>query len=211
MAEEEQPSVSIDMDYEVRAEMVKKDYVIFCPKNKDDLRRDYPELWDYPSLSKLTNPSELVFVWWYACRSSPIIDLPEEKRFPLAISKAYKGARANEVLSKYAPTGQAPSLPEEWKAAITTMNSFNPFMRIEMAVDNLFLLRQCQRHIRQENQGAQKDREDYLKTAALARKIQSEILKDIEKGNHGVEERHNTTLENLEDVSSTFHKQQVKR
>jgi hypothetical protein len=211
MAEEELSLTSADKDYEVRAELVKKDYVIFCPKGKEDLRRDYPELWDYPALAKLTNPSELVFVWWYACRSSPIIDFPEEKRFPIAVSKAFKGARANEVMSKYAPTEQAPKLPEEWKAAITVMNGFNPFMRIEMAVDNLFLLRQCQRHIRQEEGGIQKDRESYLKVASLARDIQSKILKDIEKGNHGVEERSSTTLENLEDMSATFHKQQVKR
>jgi len=205
------PSASIDRYDDLRTEMVRKDYVVFAPKGERDLRRDYPELWEYPALTKLANPSEILFVWWYSCRSSPVIDFPDEKRFRLAVEKSFKGARAEEVKARYAPSGQAPLLPEEWKAAVKIMNGFNPFMRIGMAVDNLYLLEQCQRQIRQEQNGTQSDREGYLKTAALARKLQADILKDIEKGNHGVDERKNTTLENLEDISSAFHKQQVKR
>ena len=205
------PPINIDMNAEVRREMVKKDYVIFCPKSERDLRRDYPELWDYPALAKLANPSEMLFVWWYSCRSSPIIDMPDEKRFPIAVEKSFKGSRIDEVKNKYAPGGVAPALPEEWKAAVKVMNGFNPGMRIEMAVNNIFLFEQCSKHIRQDRMGDHQDREDYLKTSSLARKIQEDILKSIERGNHGVDERKNTTLENLEDVSSNFHKQNLKR
>jgi len=204
------PVINVDKSLDVRREMVLKDYVMFAPKGERDLRRDYPELWDYPALAKLANPSEILFVWWYACRSSPIIDMPDEKRFSLAVEKSFKGSRIDEVKGKYAPGGQAPALPEEWKAAIKVMNSFNPGMRIEMAVNNEFLFKQCSKHIQQERMGDHQDREDYLKTSALARKTQEEILRSIEKGNHGVDERKNTTLENLEDISSTFHKQQAR-
>jgi hypothetical protein len=48
--------------------------------------------------------------------------------------------------------------------------------------------------------------ESYLKTAALARKIQVDILKDLEKGNYGSEEVENTMLKNLEGASAAFHK-----
>ncbi|HNR54374.1 MAG TPA: hypothetical protein PKJ19_04350 [Flavobacteriales bacterium] len=203
--------MNIDKDEEVVREMVRKDYVVFAPKSDRDLRRDYTELWDYPALAKLSNPSEVLFCWWYAIRCSPIIELPDEKRFPIAVEQSFKGRRADEIKKMYAAPGQAPSLPEEWKAACKVMSGFNPAMRIQMAVDNLFALRECQRHIRQENRGGQEDRQDYLKTLKIAREIQRDILKDIERGNYGVEEKKNTTLENLEGIASQFHKQQVRR
>lgn len=201
----------IDRDEKVIREMVQKDYVVFGPKSERDLRRDYPELWDHPPIAKLASPHEVLFTWWYACRCSPIIELPDEKRFPLAVERSFKGPRVEEFKRRYAPSGQAPALPDELKSACKAMAEFNPWMRIQMAVDNLFALRECQRHIRQENRGLQEDRQDYLKTLKIAREIQRDILKDIEKGNYGVEERKNTTLDNLEGIASQFHKQQAKR
>lgn len=202
-------AIDIDRDEEVIREMIAKDYVIFAPKDERDLRRQYPELKEYSPLAKLSSPSEVLFAWWYGCRSSPIIWMKDEKRFAIAVERSFNRGRANEVKAMYAPSGQAPALPDEWKAAVKVMQEFNPGMRIQMAVDNLFLFRECQRHIRQERSGIQKDREDYLKTAERAREIQEKILKSIEKGNYGVEERENTTLKNLEDISSYFHKQQA--
>lgn len=193
-------------DAEVLEEMVAKDYVVFAPKSGRDLRKDYKELWDYPELASLSE-SEVLFVWWYSCACSPYAHLPEEKRFPMSVDQSYKGAQRQEKKERWAPTGGAPSLPTEIKAACKVMEGFNPGMRIQMAVDNLYLLRECQQHIRQEERSSdQKDREDYLKTAKLARAIQAEILKDIEKGNHGVEEVKNTSLQNLEGLSAAYHK-----
>ena len=205
----EEEAYDIDRDEEVIRQMLEKDYAVFAPKDERDLRRQYPELWDYSPIAKLKNSSEVLFAWWYGCRSSPIIALVDEKRFVIAVDRSFKPGRAAEVKTQCAPHGQAPELPNEWKAAVKTMQEFNPGMRIQMAVDNLFLFRECQRHIRQERSGIQKDREDYLKTAERAREIQEKILKSIEKGNSGVEEKENTTLKNLEDVSSYFHKHQA--
>lgn len=194
-----------DVDQKVLSEMLEKSYVVFAPKGKDDLKRDYPELFEYKELTKLS-PPELLFVWWYSCQSSPIVHLPEEKRFPVAIDRSFRPNQRDAKKQAWAPTGQAPSLPGDIKEAIRVMSKFNPGMRVSMAVDNLYLLRQCQKQIRQDGFIDQGEREDYLKNAALARKIMSDILKDIERGNHGVEEVENTTLANLEDISATFHK-----
>lgn len=196
-----------DVDAKILASLIEKDYVVMCPKGDRDLRRDYPELNDYPEISRLNSPSEVLFVWWYSCQSSPIKHLPDEKRFPMAVDAAFKKSHAEERKKMYAPTGQAPKLPPELKAACRVMEGFNPGLRISMAVDNMHLLRQCQHAIRQDISGAtQEEIEDYMKTAALARKLYNEILRDIERGNHGVEEVQNTTLSNLEGVAAQYHK-----
>jgi hypothetical protein len=194
------------IDRDILLRMVDKDYVIFAPRGERDLRREYPELYDYPELTKL-NPSELLFVWWYSCQSSPIYDLPEEKRFPIAIDRSFKGSQREERKSKYASTAQAPALPSDLKAACKTMNAFNPGMRIQMALDNMHLLRQCQLAIRQNIPLEDPEAvEKFMKTAALSRKIMGEIAKDIERGNHGVDEVQNTTLANLEGLAEAYHK-----
>lgn len=202
----------IERDEDVIRQMLEKDYVIFAPKSERDLRRDYPELWDYPEIKKLSRSEEVLFCWYYAIRCSPLIELPDEKRFPAAVDCAFRSpARAEEVKKMYAPTGQAPSLPEEWKAACRVFQRFNPGMRIQMAVDNLFALRECQKHIRQENRGDQTDRQEYLKTLKTAREIMKDILQDMERGNYGVEERKNTTADNLKGIAAQFIKQQARR
>ena len=201
-----------DIDSQLLKDLVEKDYVIFGPKSERDLRRDYPELYDYPEIGKLNSPSEVLFVWWYSCQSSPYYHMAEEKRFPLAIDRSFKGAQREERKKMYAPHGQAPKLTPELRAACKVMEKFNPFMRISMAMDGLHLLRQCQHAIRQDvDKSDQEEVEKYMKTASLARKIQAEIMKDIERGNHGVEEVQNTTLVNLEGISEQYHKSKVQQ
>ena len=100
--------------------------------------------------------------------------------------------------------------PDHIKGAIRKMEKFDPGLRIQMAADNLHLLKQCQKAIRQDITHAEPEEvEDYMKTAALARKTMADIQKDIEGGNKGVEEVGNTMLKNLEGASAAFHKSQV--
>jgi len=201
-----------DVGNELLEKLVDKDYVIFAPKSERDLRRDYPELYDYPEIGKLNSPSEVLFVWWYSCRSSPYYHMPEEKRFPLAIDRSFKGGQREERKSMYAPHGQAPKLPPELRAACKVMERFNPAMRIELALDGMHLLRQCQIAIRKDIAGSDPDEvEAYMKTAQLSRKLMADVQKDIERGNHGVEEVQNTTLVNLEGVSEQYHKSKVQQ
>lgn len=198
----------IDVGEDILVEMISKDQVVFAPKSAKELRRDYPELDDYPDLKGLS-PQELLFVWAWCCKTSPFLSIAEEKRCGPCIEFAFKSPHQQESRKQAygAGTGGAPSFPDEIKRAIRVMERFNPGLRIQMAADNLHLLEQCQKAIRRDITGASPEEiEDYMKTAQLARKLMVEIQRDIERGNFGVEERENTMLMNLEGASAAFHK-----
>lgn len=78
-----------DNSEQILMDLVSKNYVVYAPKSIKPIKRDYKELDDYEEFKALTSP-ELVFVWWFACQVSPIIDLPEEKRVMVAVDKAFK-------------------------------------------------------------------------------------------------------------------------
>jgi hypothetical protein len=54
------------------------EYSIFKPKSKRGLFLDYPELRKVPAFTNLS-PDEMLFVWYYACESSPFVDLTTER------------------------------------------------------------------------------------------------------------------------------------
>jgi hypothetical protein len=195
-----------DVRDQIAVDMIRKEYVVFPLRSTKDLNREYPELREYKEFEGLNN-GELVFVWAWSCKSSPFLELPEEKRLEPCIEWAFKTPQQREVKMKdYANM----RFPDHIKAAIRKMEKFNPGLRIQMAADNLHLLKQCQMAIRQDITSATPDEvEDYMKTATLARKLMADIQKDIEGGNKGVEEVGNTMLMNLQGASAAFHKSQV--
>ena len=198
----------VDVREDVILEMLQKNMVVHAPKNGKDLKREYPEYDDYPEFTKLDS-ADLMFVWAWANRTSPFLDIVEEKRCGPCCDFDFKNPHKNTARKEAwgAGTGTAPKFPEEIKNAIRRMELFNPGMRVQMAADNLHLLEQCRKAIRQDITNAEPEEvESYLKTAALARKIQADILKDLEKGNYGSEEVENTMLKNLEGASAAFHK-----
>ncbi|TXH54133.1 MAG: hypothetical protein E6Q97_11590 [Desulfurellales bacterium] len=198
----------LDVSEEIIIEMASKRMTIFAPRSGKDLKREYPELDDYPEFRGLSG-EELLFVWAWACPTSPFIDIVEEKRCTPCIDFAFKRPHQNEARKQAygASTGAAPSFPDEIKNAIKRMERFNPGLRIQMAVDNMHLLSQCQRAIRRDISGASpEEMEEYMKTAKIARQLMSDIHKDIERGNMGADELENTMTKNLEGASAAFHK-----
>lgn len=102
------------------------DLKLFEPKGID-LKLDYPELAEIPEFMDLESPSDLLFVWWYANRTSPIIKLERSARWLEAAKKAYgvRGVERTEV--KGMLEGK---IPEKIKAAIEVMYKFNPHIRL---------------------------------------------------------------------------------
>lgn len=195
-----------DVRDEIAVDMLKKGYVVFALRSNKELKREYPELAEYDEFKTLNN-GEMVFVWAWACRTSPFLDIPEEERLWPCIEWAFKTPQQRETKAKDFANMR---FPDHIKAAIRKMEKFNPGLRIQMAADNLHLLKQCQMAIRQDITSATPEEvEDYMKTATLARKLMADIQKDIEGGNKGVEEVGNTMLKNLEGASAAFHKSQV--
>lgn len=193
----------VDATEDILLEMISKKYVVFALKSNRELKREYPELSEYEEFRQLEN-RELVFVWAWACRTSPFLELEEEKRLIPCIEWAFPGKQQRESkMADYAGM----RFPDHIKGAIKRMERFDPGLRIQMAADNIHLLKQCQKAIRQDTSKATpEEMEDYIKTATLARKLMSEIQKDIERGNLGVEESKNTMMQNLEGASAAFHK-----
>jgi hypothetical protein len=146
-------------------------------------------------------------VWWYACQSSPIYILAEEKRVITAIEKSWtnpdqRAARKIEYGNR--------DFPAHIKAAIRFMEGINTGVRIRAAHADNYLLEQCERAIYQKvSHDDPEETETYLKNATLARKLISDVLKNNERGGHGVEEVQKTTLENLQGLSSSVMKDQT--
>jgi len=194
----------VDAYEEILLEMVLKDYVVYAPRSTKQIKRDYKELDDYEEFKPLTS-AELLFVWWFACRCSPIIDMPEEKRVLVACEKAFKSkGQAEARRLEYGSL----AFPDTLKAAIKIMDRFDPGGRIQRMVDDLHLLKQMQIIIRKDISGATPDEiVDWMKAMVPARKLYDDILQRIERGGLGVEEKQNVLAAPLEGVSNDFMKQ----
>ena len=201
----------LDAQEQILADLLERDYVIFAMKDttvlsKKTLARQYPELDDYPEIKELSEPEKL-FVWLFAARCSPIIDMPEEKRVIIAIDKAFKvKAVADARKIEYGTL----AFPDAIKAAIRIMDRFDPAGRIERAINDAHMLKMCNAAIRQDiSAGTPEEMAAYMKTAALARDLQGQILKDIERGNHGVVDKKDTQFSGTEGVSGRFMKSKL--
>jgi hypothetical protein len=107
-----------------------KNVYLFGPKNKKDLKIEYPELGKVPEFQKLT-VSELLFVWWYANQTSPIVrddKLADKLRVMAAYEIAFGVAttETNEARKKQYYSGNFPSTIS---MAIDVMRKFNPTVR----------------------------------------------------------------------------------
>lgn len=195
-----------DNSEQILMDLVSKNYVVYAPKSIKPIKRDYKELDDYEEFKALTSP-ELVFVWWFACQVSPIIDLPEEKRVMVAVDKAFKiksQAEARKLEYKNL------DFPGHIKAAIKRMDRFDPGGRIRALHDDLHLLKQCESVIRKDITKAEmEEAAEWFKVVKAAREMRDSILRKIERGGDGVYEKDNELSSALEGVSSDFMKSQL--
>lgn len=196
----------LDKSEEILIDLANKGYVVYAPKSIKPIKRDYKELDDVEEFKALTSP-ELVFVWWFACQVSPIIELSEEKRVMVAVERAFKVKGQMEARKlEYKNLG----FPDHIKAAIKRMDRFDPGGRIRALHDDLHLLKQCESVIRRDITAASmEEAAEWFKVVKAAREMRDSILRKIERGADGVEESSNVLSASLEGVSSDFMKAQL--
>jgi hypothetical protein len=102
-------------------------YLLFAPKSNRSLRFDYPELADYSEFKAL-NKLDLLFVWYYACRSSPYFN--DDSRERVVIDKCARAAGLvfNEEDKK--EKFLSGNFSDKIQAAINVMLKFEPSARI---------------------------------------------------------------------------------
>lgn len=196
----------LDATEKILVDLVRKDYIVYAPKSVKQIKRDYKELDDHEEFKPLTSP-ELMFVWWFACQCSPIIELPEEKRVMIAIEKSFKVRGQMEARKlEYKDL----SFPDHIKAAIKRMDRFDPGGRIRALHDDLHLLKQCESVIRKDiSMASLEDAAEWFKVVKSAREMRDSIMRKIERGADGVEEKENVMSSALEGVSSDFMKSKL--
>ena len=111
--------------------MSSSEYSVFKPKSKRGIFIDYPELRHFEAFKTLEN-NPMLFVWYFACESSPyakIID--ERKRVELAVKKAdYK--RGTKVIADHEiEKMKAGTFSTKMTVAIEEMKRFKVGVRIQ--------------------------------------------------------------------------------
>jgi len=100
--------------------------LLFAPKSPRALKFDYPELADYPEFN--INKTDLLFVWYYACKSSPFFN--DNMRERVVIEKC---ARTAGMLLKEEDKKEkflSGNFTDKIQSAIETMLKFEPSARI---------------------------------------------------------------------------------
>lgn len=116
------------------------DYSIFAPKSSRALYVDYPELRQYKQLKDLRS-HEILFVWYYACESSPFYHISDD--FVRAKKSAEKSCYTGNKLSISGPEFQNLinlKFPPKVERAIPIMIKFKvgPRIRAKMLYEKAF-------------------------------------------------------------------------
>jgi len=109
-------------------------YMLFAPKSTRGLRVDYPELSSYEELKSLFK-RDLLFVWYYACKSSPLFNFDGPER--VLIEKCIKASELTFDDEARKTKFLAGNFPSKIQAAIEVMNNFEPAARIMAKIEAL--------------------------------------------------------------------------
>ena len=123
--------------------LVEKGFYVFAPKahSRKDLRAQYPELFDYPEFGKdrLKN-GDALFAWFMRCRLSPFFDVADEKKLEHCVKVSYETIAQQEAkIAEFANL----RFPDNIKAAMARMESFNTSARIQLYVYTKVLMESC--------------------------------------------------------------------
>ena len=181
--------------------LAKRHYLIFPPLPAKDMKQVWRELNDVEAFRGLSR-AELTFMWWFSNRTSPIINVPEEKRVMIAIDRSFRPMQAESRRTQWASL----AFPDPIREAMRAMGSFDPGGRIVAIADDLHLLAQMQSVIRKDISGADMSEiTEWMKAVAGARKIRDEILVRIERGSLGVIDTAETDIDHsLDGISADF-------
>ena len=153
---------------------------IFRPTNKD-LRVEYPELSEVSEFASLSK-QEMVFVWWYACRSSKYINIEDEVlRTKKALERTYgKGKIPKEVYDKY----MSQNFPEKVVDAINRIKQYSPEVRTKakMLADDAFSKWEKLLDVAPEDLVELEDKKKFADLYVLIMKNQPFIVAELEKG-----------------------------
>lgn len=183
--------------------MVERRYLLFAPdKSGRDLRSQYPELFEYPEFkSHAIKPYDVLFVWWYACASSPIFDQPDAERLEEAVYMSYpsnqmKEAKIGEFRTK---------MPDNIMAAINRMRSFNQSARIETYIQTKIVRENCTAMLAADvSKMSPDDKEAWAKRAPGLYKLMEETTRAIERGAFGVTVHEDTNLDEADGTLRAF-------
>ena len=103
-------------------------YLLFAPKSARGLKVDYPELSEFEEFKSL-RAWELLFVWYYACKSSPYFNLDWKERDVIKkCTEAAKYRFDDEAKKEKFMSG---NFPAKIETAIKQMQLFEPDARIQ--------------------------------------------------------------------------------
>ena len=121
--------------------MLRRRYSLFWPKSKNDLLSDYPDLRKVKAFSDL-NPRQMLFVWFYACRISPVVETiqDDDDRIKECIREAWGKNPPREVVDKYSMRQWG----QEVTRAITAMRAYVPDARIRMKLLTMEAIKKVQ-------------------------------------------------------------------
>mgnify|MGYP001223994800 CR=1 FL=1 len=193
-----------DAHEEVEASYQGKRYYVYAPHSAASLRQQYGEIGDNHILRDLS-ATDLLFVWWFANKTSPIIDLPEHERAKIAASKSYSRTSVQTKVHQFGINSPKLTFPDTVRAAILEMGSFDPGGRISAIAEDLHTLKQCQSIIRKDvSKSDLEEAVDWMKAVEKARDMRDTILAKLERGGRGVMESTGDTFAHLEDVAAEF-------
>ncbi len=186
----------------VEEKMLEHRYLIFAPKGAKDLRVYYPELMDYPEFStSVMKNNDMLFCWWYACKTSPLYDLPKAQRLQEAVYMAYSSnaqrIEREEQFSK--------KFPDNITSGLKRMESFNVSSRVSNYVQTMIVRANCEEMIAKKASEMGPDEMDAWATRTPKLwKLLDETSKAIERGAFGVTAYEETSLKGSDDALRRF-------
>lgn len=113
------------------------EYSLFKPTSSRGLKFDYPELSTISEFQSISS-SDLLFVWYFACETSPfVVNIEEEsKRVKEAVKMAYKGTNLDGQKKKKL---ENLNFSDKLNDAIKKMSSFRvgPRVRGKMMIEKI--------------------------------------------------------------------------
>lgn len=174
---------------DIVARMLTRDMVLYAPKSAKALKMEYPDLADYEEFKPL-NDHEMLFVWAWACETSPYKPYPDTHKLDPCIDFAYPTEAMRKI--KRADYDRA-KFPSHIHTAIAKMSAFNLTARIEELAFLLRLRENCKQTIAQDvSLMDEKAEERYWKNVSNARKEMIETRHVVEKGALGLSEEEET-------------------
>lgn len=186
----------------INERMLERRYLIFAPKGMKDLRQYYPELMEYPECKpQAIKDADLLFAWWHDCICSPLYDGEGMQKLEECIHMAYRSPQ--QRLAKFAEFRD--QIPDNVRAAMKRINSFNAAARIENYVQTQIVRENCKAMLAEDVNAMDQDAKDaWASRAPKLWKLMEETTRTLERGAFGVTEYEETNLDEADGTLRAF-------